>query len=99
MLSDLAESDSLFTGPNGVMFCKPEVRKVILLKARSYHFLLCKLSKPRFFQGILPRMLEEILDTRVMVKRAMKSEKDNAGVTRLLNARQVRENFCTRRKW
>eukprot|EP00172_Hildenbrandia_rubra_P001553 Plantae.Rhodophyta-Hildenbrandia_rubra.ctg21211.p1 GENE.Plantae.Rhodophyta-Hildenbrandia_rubra.ctg21211~~Plantae.Rhodophyta-Hildenbrandia_rubra.ctg21211.p1 ORF type:complete len:1075 (+),score=121.41 Plantae.Rhodophyta-Hildenbrandia_rubra.ctg21211:1897-5121(+) len=42
-------------------------------------------------KGILPTMLREVLDTRVMVKNAMKSidaKKGTSGLIRLLNARQ-----------
>eukprot|EP00178_Gracilaria_changii_P009222 TRINITY_DN270_c0_g1_i3.p1 TRINITY_DN270_c0_g1~~TRINITY_DN270_c0_g1_i3.p1 ORF type:complete len:1690 (-),score=200.37 TRINITY_DN270_c0_g1_i3:4125-9194(-) len=38
-------------------------------------------------KGILPQLLEEILETRVMVKKAMKEAKDEA-IVNLLNARQ-----------
>lgn len=38
--------------------------------------------------GILPRMLHEIISTRVMVKKAMKQTKDDPIMTRILNARQ-----------
>ncbi|KAL4267165.1 DNA polymerase [Pleurotus pulmonarius] len=40
-------------------------------------------------QGLLGRMLKELLDTRVMVKQAMKINKDNKALTRILNARQL----------
>ncbi|KAK7058956.1 DNA polymerase zeta [Paramarasmius palmivorus] len=40
-------------------------------------------------QGLLPRMLTELLDTRVMVKTAMKSVKNDKIITRILNARQL----------
>uniref|UniRef100_A0AAR2LP63 DNA polymerase zeta catalytic subunit n=1 Tax=Pygocentrus nattereri TaxID=42514 RepID=A0AAR2LP63_PYGNA len=40
-------------------------------------------------KGVLPRMLEEILQTRLMVKGAMKSYRDDKALQRLLNARQL----------
>lgn len=42
----------------------------------------------RVRQGVLPRMLHEILQTRFMVKRAMKRYKDRPVLQRVLNARQ-----------
>lgn len=40
-------------------------------------------------EGVLPRMLREILDTRVQVKTAMKRHTADAALTRMLNARQM----------
>nr|CAD7426301.1 unnamed protein product [Timema monikensis] len=40
-------------------------------------------------QGILPRMLQEILETRLMVKKSMKEHKDNKILQRILHARQL----------
>ncbi|KAE8602678.1 hypothetical protein XENTR_v10014081 [Xenopus tropicalis] len=40
-------------------------------------------------KGVLPRMLEEILKTRIMVKQSMKKYKHDKGLTRLLDARQL----------
>ncbi|XP_066995085.2 uncharacterized protein PolZ1 [Anabrus simplex] len=40
-------------------------------------------------QGVLPRMLEEILDTRLMVKKSMKEHKDNKTLQRVLHSRQL----------
>ncbi|GAW03631.1 DNA polymerase zeta catalytic subunit [Lentinula edodes] len=45
--------------------------------------------KPNVRKGLLPRMLTELLDTRVMVKQAMKGYKHDKGLTRVLNARQL----------
>uniref|UniRef100_A0A8D9BNJ6 DNA polymerase n=1 Tax=Cacopsylla melanoneura TaxID=428564 RepID=A0A8D9BNJ6_9HEMI len=39
--------------------------------------------------GILPRMLQEILDTRLMVKQSMKEYKNNSALQRVLHARQL----------
>ncbi|XP_071115137.1 uncharacterized protein [Haliotis cracherodii] len=40
-------------------------------------------------QGVLPRMVGEILKTRLMVKKAMKGYKHDKTLSRLLNARQL----------
>lgn len=40
-------------------------------------------------KGLLPRMLEEILHTRFMVKSAMKSYSGDEALLRLLDARQL----------
>ncbi|KAM4041549.1 DNA polymerase zeta catalytic subunit [Anomaloglossus baeobatrachus] len=40
-------------------------------------------------QGVLPKMLEEILKTRIMVKQSMKQYKEDKSLTRLLDARQL----------
>ncbi|KAL7424032.1 DNA polymerase zeta [Cryptotrichosporon argae] len=45
--------------------------------------------KPAVRKSLLAKMLGEILDTRVMVKHAMKLAKGNKPLTRLLNARQL----------
>lgn len=44
---------------------------------------------PDIRQGILPRMLQEILDTRLMVKKSMKQNKDNKTLQRVLHSRQL----------
>ncbi|EDW74045.1 uncharacterized protein Dwil_GK21718 [Drosophila willistoni] len=40
-------------------------------------------------EGILPRMLSEILDTRQMVKQSMKFYKDSSALQRILHSRQL----------
>uniref|UniRef100_A0A8C5JPK4 DNA polymerase zeta catalytic subunit n=1 Tax=Junco hyemalis TaxID=40217 RepID=A0A8C5JPK4_JUNHY len=45
--------------------------------------------KPSVRKGVLPRMLEEILNTRIMVKQSMKAYKHDKAVTRMLEARQL----------
>ncbi|KDQ63750.1 hypothetical protein JAAARDRAFT_53942 [Jaapia argillacea MUCL 33604] len=45
--------------------------------------------KPEVRKGLLGRMLTELLDTRIMVKQAMKSAKGDKLLTRLLDARQL----------
>ncbi|KAJ8132445.1 hypothetical protein O1611_g1179 [Lasiodiplodia mahajangana] len=58
--------DYINIAPNGIMYCKTEVRKSLLAK-----------------------MLTEILETRVMVKRGMKQDKGDKTLQRLLNNRQL----------
>ncbi len=48
-----------------------------------------RFCKAHVRRGILGRMLDEILTTRVMVKRAMKDDGLSHGLTNLLNARQL----------
>ncbi|KAI7899268.1 uncharacterized protein BX663DRAFT_522025 [Cokeromyces recurvatus] len=45
--------------------------------------------KPEIRKSTLAKMLEELLDTRVMVKRAMKDYEDDPGLLRMLNAKQM----------
>ncbi|RVE55860.1 hypothetical protein OJAV_G00230390 [Oryzias javanicus] len=40
-------------------------------------------------KGVLPRMLEEILNTRIMVKQSMKTYKQDKALMKLLDARQL----------
>lgn len=40
-------------------------------------------------EGVLPRMLREILDTRLMVKQSMKLHRDNKLLQRILHSRQL----------
>jgi DNA polymerase zeta len=40
-------------------------------------------------EGVLPRMLEEILETRLMVKQSMKLYKNNNALQRVLHSRQL----------
>ncbi|KEP54925.1 DNA polymerase type-B family catalytic domain protein [Rhizoctonia solani 123E] len=46
-------------------------------------------AKRNVREGLLGRMLMELLDTRIMVKQAMKSAKGDRGLHKLLNARQL----------
>ncbi|KAK2856635.1 hypothetical protein Q5P01_005370 [Channa striata] len=45
--------------------------------------------KPSVRKGVLPSMLEEILNTRIMVKQSMKTYKQDKALMRLLHARQL----------
>lgn len=40
-------------------------------------------------KGVLPMMLEEILNTRIMVKQSMKTYKQDKSLMKLLDARQL----------
>ncbi|CDQ91604.1 unnamed protein product [Oncorhynchus mykiss] len=51
---------------------------------------LCVLSvQPTVRKGVLPSMLEEILNTRLRVKHSMKTYKQDKTLMRLLDARQL----------
>lgn len=50
-------------------------------------FAVCVQSSVR--KGVLPSMLEEILNTRFMVKQTMKTYKQDKALMRLLDARQL----------
>ncbi|XP_065057667.1 DNA polymerase zeta catalytic subunit-like isoform X2 [Rhopilema esculentum] len=45
--------------------------------------------KSNIRKGILPRMLDDILKTRIMVKNSMKKNKNNKALHRMLDARQL----------
>ncbi|XP_050435853.1 DNA polymerase zeta catalytic subunit isoform X2 [Adelges cooleyi] len=45
--------------------------------------------KKNICKGILPTMLQEILDTRIMVKNLMKEQKNNKHLWKILNAQQL----------
>ncbi|XP_078256037.1 DNA polymerase zeta catalytic subunit [Rhinoraja longicauda] len=45
--------------------------------------------KPSVRKGVLPSMLAEILNTRIMVKQTMKDNKKDKALTKLLHARQM----------
>lgn len=55
----------------------------IIVAANGFAF-----TSPRIRKGVLPRMLREILETRVMVKGAMKGTKQDRILQRRRNARQ-----------
>eukprot|EP01133_Synstelium_polycarpum_P008023 gene8023-9426_t len=40
-------------------------------------------------RGLFPRLLQEVLDTRIMIKRAMKKHRGNPAVYKMLDARQL----------
>ncbi|KAI8378836.1 putative DNA polymerase zeta catalytic subunit [Choanephora cucurbitarum] len=45
--------------------------------------------KPEIRKSLLAKMLNELLDTRAMVKKAMKDYKDDSGLLRMLDAKQL----------
>ena len=45
--------------------------------------------KPHIKQGLLPRMLREILNTRIMVKKSMKLYEPGSTTYRMLDSRQL----------
>ncbi|KAG1119475.1 hypothetical protein G6F42_012967 [Rhizopus arrhizus] len=45
--------------------------------------------KPEIRKSLLAKMLSELLDTRVMIKRAMKDYKEDSGLLRMLDAKQL----------
>ncbi|KAI8639136.1 hypothetical protein BD408DRAFT_392872, partial [Parasitella parasitica] len=45
--------------------------------------------KPEVRKSLLAKMLSELLDTRVMIKRAMKDYKEDSGLLRMLDAKQL----------
>uniref|UniRef100_A0A8C0MHD9 DNA polymerase zeta catalytic subunit n=1 Tax=Canis lupus familiaris TaxID=9615 RepID=A0A8C0MHD9_CANLF len=51
--------------------------------------VLTRGSQPSVRKGVLPRMLEEILKTRLMVKQSMKAYKQDRALSRMLDARQL----------
>ena len=61
----------------------PESIEDIVISANGLAF-----TAPHVRPGVLPRLLKEILDTRVMVKGAMGAAKRDRVLHRTLNARQ-----------
>lgn len=51
--------------------------------------LLCVCVQASVRRGVLPCMLEEILNTRIMVKQSMKTYKQDKALLKLLDARQL----------
>lgn len=49
--------------------------------------------KPDVRKGVLPRLVQEVLDTRVMVKKTMKQNKGNKALERMMEARQLGLKF------
>ncbi|KAG8582486.1 hypothetical protein GDO81_008073 [Engystomops pustulosus] len=61
-----------------------QLRHDITVSSNGVAFVKASVRK-----GVLPRMLEEILNTRIMVKQSMKQYKEDRSLTRLLDARQL----------
>ncbi|XP_035890639.1 DNA polymerase zeta catalytic subunit isoform X2 [Anopheles stephensi] len=68
----------------------PKMLKALLDK-NLITFSPCGIAfvKKRVREGVLPRMLSEILNTRLMVKKSMKLHKDNTTLQRVLHSRQL----------
>lgn len=49
--------------------------------------------KPQVRKSLLSKMLSEFLDTRVMIKESMKAVKDDKGMCKMMNARQLGLKF------
>ncbi|CEG83153.1 Putative DNA polymerase [Rhizopus microsporus] len=49
--------------------------------------------KPEVRKSLLAKMLQELLDTRIMVKKSMKEHKDDSGLLRSLDAKQLTLKF------
>lgn len=62
-----------------------------LLNADALNFSPCGVAfvKKHIRDGIMPRMLREILDTRLMVKKSMKKNKNNKLLQKVLHNRQL----------
>ncbi len=58
-----------------------------VLVCTPHPFVVCVQSSVR--KGVLPSMLEEILNTRIMVKQSMKTYKQDKALMKLLDARQL----------
>ena len=62
-----------------------------LMAKNEIHISPCGVAflKSSVKRGILPEMLEQILDTRQMVKRSMKTYSDNKTLQKVLDSRQL----------
>lgn len=76
-------------GATQLKISRRKVRK--LLQSNQLNFSPCGVAyvNGEVRQGILPRMLQEILDTRLMVKKSMKMHKNNKTLQRVLHSRQL----------
>lgn len=76
-------------GATQLKISKQRVEK--LVKHDLLNFSPCGVAfvKPKVREGILPRMLKEILGTRLMVKNSMKENKDDSLLQKVLHNRQL----------
>ena len=92
----MAESENApYVSPNGSAFCSKSVR----LGLSCFHtYLSFAFTASRYIMvlynycaGILPMMCKEMLETRIMLKRAMKRHKDESSgvLSKVLDARQL----------
>jgi hypothetical protein len=73
-----------YVAPNGTVFCNKKIR-------HGRFFILCLNLLLNFQSGILPLIVKEMLETRLMIKRSMKKYNgpDNKVLQRVLDARQL----------
>lgn len=85
----LKENHAFEFGAYQIKFTQGILKK--LIKDNEIIFSPCGVSfvKPTVRQGILPTMLNEILQTRLMVKNSMKLYKDDEYLQKILHSRQL----------
>lgn len=86
----LGSSDDPFQfGATQLKISKTRVKKLVYKD--MLHFSPCRVAfvKPEIRMGMLPKMLQEILDTRLMVKDSMKKNKGDQVLQRVLYSRQL----------
>uniref|UniRef100_A0A182VW29 DNA polymerase zeta catalytic subunit n=1 Tax=Anopheles minimus TaxID=112268 RepID=A0A182VW29_9DIPT len=89
-IEHLAEDTSPFEFGASHLRVPPKMLQALLDK-NLVTFSPCGIAfvKKRVREGVLPRMLSEILNTRLMVKKSMKLHKDNSILQRVLHSRQL----------
>uniref|UniRef100_A0A4Y0BKG0 DNA polymerase zeta catalytic subunit n=1 Tax=Anopheles funestus TaxID=62324 RepID=A0A4Y0BKG0_ANOFN len=89
-IEHLGEDTSPFEFGASHLRVPPKMLKALLDK-NLVTFSPCGIAfvKKRVREGVLPRMLSEILNTRLMVKKSMKLHKDNSILQRVLHSRQL----------
>ncbi|XP_064212236.1 DNA polymerase zeta catalytic subunit isoform X2 [Tribolium castaneum] len=88
-VANLGKNAPFEFGATQLKVSKKQVEK--LLNDDCVNFSPCGVAfvKKQVRDGILPRMLREILDTRLMVKNAMKRNKDDQLLQKVLHSRQL----------
>ncbi|KFB43668.1 AGAP013386-PA-like protein [Anopheles sinensis] len=89
-IEHLAESTEEFEFGASHLRIPPKMLEALLEK-NLITFSPCGIAfvKKRVREGVLPRMLSEILNTRLMVKKSMKLHKTNNVLQRVLHSRQL----------
>uniref|UniRef100_A0A182NQU6 DNA polymerase n=1 Tax=Anopheles dirus TaxID=7168 RepID=A0A182NQU6_9DIPT len=89
-IEHLGESTASFEFGASHLRIPPNMLKALLDK-NLVTFSPCGVAfvKKRVREGVLPRMLSEILNTRLMVKKSMKLHKENSILQRVLHSRQL----------
>ncbi|XP_058174189.1 DNA polymerase zeta catalytic subunit [Anopheles ziemanni] len=89
-IEHLAESTEEFEFGASHLRIPPKMLKALMDK-NLITFSPCGIAfvKKRVREGVLPRMLSEILNTRLMVKKSMKLHKTNNVLQRVLHSRQL----------